>query len=87
MSQRSDMMRTHHLIASGSVSMDSPITKFKEMKMLGYTFDDEDGKKKKSLEMPEYISSPSRAVEKYSCHQDSATESSSEDKSTELVSK
>ena len=86
-SQRSDMMRSYQSHGSGSVSMDSPIAKFKELKMLGYTFDDEDGKKKKNLEMPKFISTPSRAVDKYSCHQDSATESSSDDKSTELVSK
>ena len=43
--------------------------------------------KEKKLVMPEFISTPSPAEDKYSCHQDSATESSSEDKSTELVSK
>ena len=81
-SQRSEMMRSYQSHGSGSVSMDSPITKFKELKMLGYTFDDEDGKKRKNLEMPKFISTPS----KYTCHQDSATESS-EDKSEELISK
>ena len=84
--QRSDMMRSYMSNGSGSVSMDSPITNFKEMKRLGYAFDDEDGKKRKSLVMPEFISTPSRAMKNYSCHQDSATESS-EDKSEELISK
>ena len=53
--------------------------------MLGYKFDDEDEKKRKSLVMPEYISTPPPA-DKYSCHQDSGQDSSSEEKSTELLS-
>ena len=74
MIQRSDMMRTHHSIASGSISMDSPMSKSREMKIRGIQFDDEDGSKKKGLIMPEYISTPT-PEDKYFCHQDSASDS------------
>ena len=54
--------------------MDSPISKFREMKMRGIQFDDEDGSNKKGLIIPECISTPTLR-DKYSCHQDSASDS------------
>ena len=69
-------MSQHSYGGSGSISMDSPVQKYKEMKMIGYKCDE----KAKSKNMPEYISTPSPA--KYSCHQDSGSSSSSSSSST-----
>ena len=82
MSQRSERGVSQHSFAgSESISMDSPIGKYNEMKMLGYKFDE---KMMKTKNMPEYILTPSPSPtknDKYSCHQDSV----SDEKSRELL--
>ena len=60
MSQRSERGVSQHSCAgSESISMDSPIGKFNEMKMLGYQFD---GKMAKTKNIPEYILTPSPSL-------------------------